>query len=137
MFLIIRSTFLSISKMAHATKIFAEAVKRFDLDISQGLSFSFNEGFMGIVGVDARHYQRVLFKHSVFAARFAGATSFGTEQMLYTTSEGLTIGSSSNSIMKFRYPKRSILLIKLYLPICVGLMSIFGMETLSYWPMQS
>ena len=63
-------------------KVFAEVVKRFDLDISQELSFSFNDGFMGIVGVDARHYQR-LFKHSVFATRFAGATSFGSEQMLY------------------------------------------------------
>ncbi len=63
-------------------KVFAEVVKRFDLDISQQLSLSFNEGFMGIVGVDARFYQR-LFKHSVFATRFAGAASFGSEQMLY------------------------------------------------------
>ena len=63
-------------------KIFGEIVKRFDFDISQELSLSFNDGFMGIVGVDARHYQRLL-KHSVIATRFAGATSFGSEQMLY------------------------------------------------------
>ena len=63
-------------------KVFAEAVKRFDLSLSDGVSLNFNEGFMTILGVDARHYQRVL-KHSVFATRFAAATSFGSEQILY------------------------------------------------------
>lgn len=37
---------------------------------------------MGIVGFDARHYQRIL-KHSVLAVRAAGATSFGSERILY------------------------------------------------------
>jgi len=34
------------------------------------------------VGLDARYYQRLL-KHSVFAVRLAGATSFGSEKILY------------------------------------------------------
>lgn len=64
-------------------KIYAEAVKRFDLDLDEGsISLDLNDGFMGILGVDARHYQRLL-KHSVLAARFAAATSFGSEQILY------------------------------------------------------
>ena len=44
--------------------------------------FSFNDGFMTVLGVDARHYQR-LGKYSVLALRLAGATSFGSERMLY------------------------------------------------------
>lgn len=63
-------------------KIYAEAIKKFDLNISDGVKLSLDEGFMTILGVDARHYQRVL-KHSVFATRFAAATSFGSEQILY------------------------------------------------------
>lgn len=63
-------------------KVYVEAVKRFDLAFDNGISLDFNEGFMTILGFDARHYQRIL-KHSVFATRLAGATSFGSEQMLY------------------------------------------------------
>jgi hypothetical protein len=61
---------------------YAEAVKQFNLDLVGDASFSFNEGTMGILGLDARHYQRFL-KHSVIALRVAGATSFGSERMLY------------------------------------------------------
>jgi len=63
-------------------KFFAEVVKKFDLDIRDGVSLDFNEGAMGIVGLDARHYQR-LGKFPILALRLAGATSFGTEKMLY------------------------------------------------------
>ncbi len=63
-------------------KVFAEMVKRFDLELANGASLDFNEGFMTILGFDARHYQRLL-KHSVFATRLAGATSFGSEKILY------------------------------------------------------
>ena len=63
-------------------KAFAEVVKRFNLDIDNGVSLSLNNGFMTILGFDARHYQRML-KHSVFAVRMAGATSFGSEKILY------------------------------------------------------
>ncbi len=63
-------------------KAYAELVKRFDLNYIDKVDLSFRKGFMTILGFDARHYQR-LDKKSIFAMRAAGATSFGTEQMLY------------------------------------------------------
>ncbi len=63
-------------------KIFGEIVKRFDLSVLDGFNFEVPKGAMGIVGIDARHYQRVL-KHSVFATRFNATTSFGSEKVLY------------------------------------------------------
>ncbi len=63
-------------------KIFGEAIKRFDLDAFNGFNASARKGMMGIVGLDARHYQRIA-KHSVVALRLAGSTSFGAEKILY------------------------------------------------------
>lgn len=63
-------------------KIFAEVVKRLQVDIGENPQFKANEGFMTIVGADFRHYQRLL-KWSVLASRLAGATSFGSEKILY------------------------------------------------------
>ena len=63
-------------------KIFAEAVKRIQVDLIENTSFDLGEGFMTILGVDARHYQR-LDKHSILAARLAASTSFGSERILY------------------------------------------------------
>ncbi len=63
-------------------KAYAEIVKRFDLSVLDGFNFEVPRGAMGIIGIDARHYQRVL-KHSVFATRFNAATSFGAEKILY------------------------------------------------------
>ncbi|HFA49490.1 MAG TPA: hypothetical protein ENJ95_10800 [Bacteroidetes bacterium] len=63
-------------------KIFAEMVKGFEVDLGQDFSFSANDGFMTVIGLDARHYQRVM-KWSVLAGRLAGATSFGKEKILY------------------------------------------------------
>ncbi len=63
-------------------KVYANVVKKFDLEILDGFNLSFDDGFMTILGVDARHYQRLL-KWSVLAARFSAATSFGSETMLY------------------------------------------------------
>ena len=63
-------------------KIYGEVLKRFNLSILDGFNFDVPSGAMGIFGIDARHYQRVL-KHSVFATRFNAATSFGSEKILY------------------------------------------------------
>lgn len=65
-------------------KIYSEVQKRFSvsLDNEEGLVTDFQDGWLGIVGVDARHYQR-LDKHSILAFRFSGATSFGDEKILY------------------------------------------------------
>lgn len=64
-------------------KVWVEGVKRFNLQASGGdASLRFNEGIMSIIAFDGRHYERVL-KHSVLATRLAGATSFGSERMIY------------------------------------------------------
>lgn len=63
-------------------KVWVDFVKRFDLDFVDKLSFKFKNGFMGVLGFDARHYERVL-KHSVVAIRGAGATTFGQEKILH------------------------------------------------------
>ncbi len=63
-------------------KIFAEVVKRFNLDVADGVELDFAKGAMGVIGLDARHYQR-LGKYPILALRLAGATSFGSERMLY------------------------------------------------------
>jgi len=63
-------------------KVYAEIVKRFDMDLGDQANLKFGKGFMGVVGLDARYYQRML-KHMVFAVRLAGATSFGSEKILY------------------------------------------------------
>jgi hypothetical protein len=63
-------------------KVWVDFVKRFNADFDDKFSFEFKEGFMGVLGFDARHYERVL-KHSVIAVRAAGATTFGKERTLY------------------------------------------------------
>jgi hypothetical protein len=63
-------------------KIYAEVIKRFQLDLLDDVSFDFGKGFMTVIGFDARHYQR-LDKHSILAVRAAGASSFGSEKILY------------------------------------------------------
>ena len=47
-----------------------------------GFEFSASDGFTGIIGFDGRHYIPILNK-AVLALRAAGATSFGSEKMLY------------------------------------------------------
>lgn len=63
-------------------KVFAEVVKKFSLDVSEGFQLDLADGFMTILGLDARHYQR-LDRRSILALRVAGATSFGSEKILY------------------------------------------------------
>ncbi|MCB0661957.1 MAG: PD40 domain-containing protein [Saprospiraceae bacterium] len=63
-------------------KIYSEIVKRIQVNLGDDFQFDLGEGYMGVVGFDARHYQRFL-KHSVLAVRGAGATSFGSEKILY------------------------------------------------------
>ena len=63
-------------------KVWVDFVKRFDFDVNEKLSFKFRDGSLGILGFDARHYERIL-KHSVLAIRAAGSTTFGKEKILY------------------------------------------------------
>ncbi len=63
-------------------KAYVEVLKRFELDLIDNVSFNFGAGFMTVAGFDFRHYQR-LDKHSILALRAAGASSFGSEKILY------------------------------------------------------
>jgi len=63
-------------------KVYAEVLKRFNVDFIDGFEFKANKGLLTVVGLDARHYQR-LDKHSILALRGAGAASFGSEKMLF------------------------------------------------------
>ncbi|MCB9316742.1 MAG: PD40 domain-containing protein [Lewinellaceae bacterium] len=63
-------------------KVFVEAVKRFEFNTQPNWSLKFNSGFMTVVGLDARHYQR-LDRRSILAVRLAAATTFGSERILY------------------------------------------------------
>ncbi len=72
-------------------KIYTEFVKKFQIQLLDGLKFDLAQGFLGIVGFDARHYIPI-GKHGVFAIRAAGATSFGSEKILYL------LGGSDNWI---------------------------------------
>ncbi len=69
-------------KNGSRAKIWFDWVKRFELDFIENPTFKFKNGFMGVLGFDARHYERVL-RHSVLAVRAAGATSFGEQKTLY------------------------------------------------------
>ncbi|MBK8920561.1 MAG: PD40 domain-containing protein [Saprospirales bacterium] len=63
-------------------KVFVEAVKRFEFNTEPNWSLHFNSGFMTVLGLDARHYQR-LDRRSILAVRLAAATTFGSERILY------------------------------------------------------
>ena len=69
-------------KTGTRAKIYTDVVKGFAFNTEPDWSLKLNNGFMTVVGFDARHYQ-MLDRRSQLALRFAGATSFGSERMLY------------------------------------------------------
>ncbi|MDQ3015434.1 MAG: outer membrane protein assembly factor [Bacteroidota bacterium] len=71
------------SRRGTRAKAWAEVVKRFDLNLFEaGPKLQFNKGMMTVLGFDARHYVS-LDRRSVFAVRATGATSIGSERILY------------------------------------------------------
>ncbi len=69
-------------KTGTRAKFYTDVVKGFAFNTEPNWSLKLNNGFMTIVGFDARHYQ-MLDRRSQLAVRLAGATSFGSEKMLY------------------------------------------------------
>jgi len=69
-------------KTGTRAKLYVEAIKRFDFNYQPNVSLKLNKGFMTVLALDARHYQQ-LDRRSILAMRLAGATSFGSERMLY------------------------------------------------------
>jgi hypothetical protein len=69
-------------KTGTRAKVYTDLIKGFALNTEPNWSLKLNNGFMTVVGFDARHYQ-MLDRRSQIAVRLAGATSFGSEKMLY------------------------------------------------------
>jgi len=69
-------------KTGTRAKIYTNVVKGFAFNTDPSWKLKVNNGFMTIIGFDARHYQ-MLDRRSQLALRVAGATSFGSEKMLY------------------------------------------------------
>lgn len=69
-------------KTGSRAKFSVEAVKRVAFNTEPKWDLKFNKGFMTVVSLDARHYQR-LDRNSILAVRLAGATTFGSERVLY------------------------------------------------------
>lgn len=63
-------------------KFYSEVINQFDLQVIDGFKFDLSKGFTALFGFDARHYIPLLGK-SVLALRAAGATSVGSQKMLY------------------------------------------------------
>lgn len=63
-------------------KAYIELINRFDLSTEGGFDFELSKGFTTVVGFDGRYYQPIL-RNSVIALRAAGATSFGSDKILY------------------------------------------------------
>jgi len=80
-------------------KAYVEVVNRFDVNLTGDLSFEASRGFTTVVGFDARHYIPLL-NHAIIALRGAGATSFGSDKMLYYLGgvENWLLSSFNNNI---------------------------------------
>ena len=79
-------------RMGTRYKVYGDVFKSFNISFSDGFDGTFEPGFLGIVGVDARHYQRIL-RRSVLALRVAAATNFGQQKILYY------LGGADNSVI--------------------------------------
>ena len=75
-------------------KVYTELVKRFNVDVASGVKIGLGDGFMTVLGVDFRHYQRI-DQRSILAFRAAAATSFGQEKLLFN------LGSSDGEIFNY------------------------------------
>ena len=80
-------------RMGTRYKVYGDVFKSFDISFDDGFDSQFEPGILGIVGLDARHYQRIL-KRSIIALRIAGATNFGQQKILYY------LGGADNSVIR-------------------------------------
>lgn len=74
-------------------KIYADFYKSFNISTNGEGQSGFEPGFLGIIGADFRHYER-LDKRSILALRLAGATNIGDQKILYY------LGGSDNSLLQ-------------------------------------
>ncbi len=63
-------------------KIYGEVVKKMEIQIVDDWKVNLGKGFMTVLGFDARHYIS-LDRKTILAMRLSGATSFGSERILF------------------------------------------------------
>ncbi len=63
-------------------KFYAEIINLFNLEFTGGTNIDLSKGYTGVFGFDARHYIPI-FKDAVLALRGTGATSLGTNRIVY------------------------------------------------------
>ncbi len=63
-------------------KAYVELINRFEINTQDGITFEPSRGFTTVIGFDFRHYIPVL-NHAIIALRGSGATSFGSDNILY------------------------------------------------------
>jgi len=63
-------------------KFYAEIINLFNLELSGDPNVDLSKGYTGVFGFDARHYIPI-FKDAVLALRGTGATSLGTNRIVY------------------------------------------------------
>ncbi len=63
-------------------KVWFEWHKQFNVSSNEGVDVGLNPGYLGVIGYDFRHYQR-LHRQIVWANRLAGGTSFGDQKLIY------------------------------------------------------
>ncbi|WP_235298682.1 BamA/TamA family outer membrane protein [Portibacter marinus] len=63
-------------------KFYLEGVNSMNVSLTPPVEFNLSKAFMTILGADVRHYTPI-GRYAVWANRFAGATNFGSENILY------------------------------------------------------
>jgi hypothetical protein len=63
-------------------KVWFEMYKGFQVNTLDGFSLSFDDGFLGVVGFDWRHYLRI-HRNLIWANRVASGMSFGATRLIY------------------------------------------------------
>ena len=71
------------AKKGTSVKFYTELIKPFAINTEDRFSVDLTGGLTTAIGMDLRHYI-ALDNKAVFAVRFAGATSFGKQKMLYS-----------------------------------------------------
>ena len=63
-------------------KVWVEMHKQFAVNLDDGLDVSLNDGYLGVLGFDVRHYQKI-HRQFIWANRLAGGVSFGNQKLIY------------------------------------------------------
>lgn len=63
-------------------KVWLEMHKQFNVDPNADVAVDFSEGYLGVLGFDVRHYQKI-HRQIIWANRIAGGTSFGKQKLIY------------------------------------------------------